>query len=695
MRLAYFTPLHPSKSGVADYNAELMPHLARGAELSVFVEKENELRANQNRAGFAVYRADHFDEIHRRQPFDLCIYHQGNNQYHEYIYERALETPGLVVMHEHCLHHFIAWKHLGRDDDEGYWDELFYAYGRRGARLAEMRSGGVGSDYQQFLLPLNRRLLLRSRGVITHNRFSADEIKTEVPEVGGEIPLAIIPHHLAPQVYELDGWDKNECRRSLGLPEDAWVIGSFGFVTMSKRLPATLAAFKRLLAVVPNAYYVIVGEDHTRHPIAPLIEELGLRDRVRLTGYTTERDFFRYLKAVDVVVNLRFPTAGESSGTMTRAFGAGKPVITTDFGQFAEFPDDICLKVTAGPDEEKELYARLRALSYRPTLREGLSKRAMEWARRECDVSRCAARYLDFAERLVVSPSGGNNRLENADRLKAELQTYELKFKEPETIKLDQDEALNYVQGFFSDDPNATGYLQKHGRRIIETVELVPVGGQGQRLLELSSYLQMTPLIKRHGQYDEIVITNWWKGGTRRQRQTVKHAATGEEMSFDMLNVDVERDRFPFPDGHFDVALCCELIEHLTADPMHMLIELNRVLKWGGLLIVTTPNISSAFSIGKALSGNSPYVYGEYNPKSPGDRHSREYAPSEIKLALNAAGFKTVKLYTRDLWAQTDEPFLRWLDESGVPRELRGDNIFAVGRKQSTQFDRFPDGLYD
>lgn len=686
MRLAYFTPLFPSKSGVADYNAELLPYLARGAELSVFVEKDAELRANQNRDEFAVHSAVHFDEIHRHQPFDLCIYHQGNNQFHEYIYERTLETPGLVVMHEHCLHHFLAWKHLGRDDDDGYWDEMFYAYGRRGARLAEMRAGGVGSDYQQFLLPLNRRLLLSSRGVITHNRFSEYQIKTEVPEVGSEIPLTVIPHHLAPQVYELDGWDAAECRRSLGLPEDAWIVGSFGFVTQSKRIPATLAAFKRLLAVVPNAYYVIVGEDHTRHPIAPLIEELGLSSRVRLTGYATERDFFRYLKAVDVVVNLRFPTAGESSGTMTRAFGAGKPVITTDFGQFAEFPDDVCLKVSAGESEEKELYARLRALAYRPTLREGLSARAKAWARRECDVSRCAARYLEFAETLIAS---------KPDRLKAQLQTYRLQFPEPETIKLDHSEALNYVQGFFAEDPNATGYLQKHGRRIIETVELVPVGGEGARLLELSSYLQMTPLIQRDGCYDEIVITNWWKGATRRQRQTVRHAATGEEMSFEMLNVDVERDRFPFPDVYFDVALCCELIEHLTADPMHMLIELNRVLKWGGLLIVTTPNISSAFSIGKALSGNSPYVYGEYNPKSPGDRHSREYAPSEIKLALNAAGFKTVKLYTKDLWAQTDESFLRFLDQSGVPRELRGDNIFAVGRKQSLQFDRYPDGLYD
>lgn len=682
MRLAYFSPLPPSKSGIADYSAELLPYLAKGADISVFVEQADELRLNQGREDYAVFDAIHFDEINSQTPFDLCIYHQGNNPHHEYIYERALRTPGLLVLHEHCLHHLIAWRTLGRKDEDAYWNELFYDYGRLGARVAEMRELGVGSEYQQFLMPLNRRLAAGSLGVITHNAYAASQLEG----LTHATPVEIIPHHLSPKVYELDAMDSAECRLSLGIPEEAWVIASFGFVTQSKRIPTALAAFKRLLSVVPNAMFLIVGEDHWKWSVAPLIEEMGLRNRVRLTGYTTEQDFFRYLKAVDVIVNLRFPTAGETSGTLIRALGAGKPVVVSDFGQFGELPDDVCLKVSAGPDEEKDLYAKLRALAYRPTLREQLSRRAAEWIRRENEISRCAGRYLNFAERLVQKGNG----------LKAELPARQLGFKAPQTIKLHPEDSLDYVRGFFADDPNASSYLQKHGRRIIETVELVPVGDGDQRLLELSSYLQMTPLVKRHGLYGEIVITNWWKGESRRQLQTIKHSTTGEEMSFDMLNLDVEIEHFPFPDEHFDVALCCELIEHLTRDPMHMLIELNRVLKWGGLLILTTPNIVSAFSIGKSLSGNSPYVYGEYNPKSPGDRHSREYAPSEIRLALNAAGFKVEKLFTRDLWATTDEPFLNWLEQtSNVPRELRGDNIFAVGRKLSEQFDRWPDGLYD
>ncbi len=679
MRLAYFSPLPPSKSGISDYSAELLPYLAKGAEITVFVEQADELRLNRNRNDYAVEDAAHFDEINRQKPFDLCIYHQGNNPYHEFVYERALQTPGLVVLHEHCLHHLIAWRTLGRKDEEGYWDELFYAYGRLGSRVAEMRALGVGSEYQQFLMPLNRRLVANSLGIITHNAYAASQL--EGPN--DSTPVELIPHHLAPQTYQLDALDAAECRRSLGIPENAWVVASQGFVTQAKRIPTVLSAFKRLLSVAPNAMYLIVGEDHWKWSVAPLIDELGLGDRVRVTGYTTEKDFFRYLKVSDVIVNLRFPTAGETSGTLIRSLGAGKPVIVTDFGQFAELPDDVCLKVSAGPDEEKELYAKLRALVYRPTLREQLSRRASEWIRTENEISRCAARYLNFAEKIV----------REGRRPKAGLRG--LSFKELETIKLDAEESLEYVKGFFVEDPNASSYLQKHGKRIIETVELVPVGNENQRLLELSSYLQMTPLIKRHGGYGEIVLTNWWKGETRSQLQTVSNPASGEMLSFDMLNVDVERDRFPFPDGHFDVALCCELIEHLTTDPMHMLIELNRVLKWGGLLIVTTPNIASAFSLGKALAGNSPYVYGEYNPKSPGDRHSREYTPNDIKIALNAAGFKVVKLFTKDLWAQTDEAFLNWLDQTSVPRELRGDNIFAVGRKLSTQFDRYPDGLYD
>ncbi|HEY8461143.1 MAG TPA: glycosyltransferase [Blastocatellia bacterium] len=397
MRLAYFTPLPPSKSGIADYNSELLPHLAKGAEISVFVAEGDELRENRDRADFSIHDAKDFEEIQARRPFDLCVYHLGNNPYHEYVYDRAMRTPGLLVMHESCMHHLIASKTLARNDADAYRDEMFYAYGQMGARLADMRAGGVSGDYQQFLTPLNRRLVQSGLGVIVHNAYAASQLEGGAPDM----PVEVIPHHLSPRVYEMDGMDKLECRRSLDIPDDALAIASFGFVTPSKRVPATLAAFKRLQEQIPNAVFLVVGEDHRQCGVTPLIEEMGLRGRARVTGYVSEDDFFRYLKAVDVVVNLRFPTAGETSGTLIRALGAGLPVIVTDFGQFAELPDDVCLKVPAMENEERELYFRLRALALRPALRERLSRRSAEWIRSECEITRSAARYLCFIERIV------------------------------------------------------------------------------------------------------------------------------------------------------------------------------------------------------------------------------------------------------------------------------------------------------
>lgn len=681
MRLAYFTPLPPSKSGIADYNAELLPHLARGAEISVFVDQADQLRLNADSPHFEVYDATHFDEIHRQRPFDLCVYHQGNNPYHEYVYDRAIETPGLLVLHEHCLHHLIAWKTLGRQNEEAYWNEMFYAYGRQGARAADMRANSVGSDYQQFLMPLNRRIVSRSLGVIVHNEYAHSQLE------GLRAPVELIPHHLAPQAYELDRMDKLECRRSLGIPDDAWVIASHGFVTQAKRIPAVLAAFQRLLRILPNALYLIVGEDHWKWSVAPQVEEMNLRDHVRITGYVTERDFFRYLKAVDVIVNLRYPTAGETSGTLIRSLGTGKPVIVTDFGQFGELPDDVVMKAPIGPNEEGDLYKRLHALAHRPTLRDTLGRRAMEWARGECAIEKSAVRYLDLAARILER--------RGHPRIAPPTPNYRLDFKESPTLAFDREEALDYALSFYTEDANATGYLRKHGSRLLRTIELVPRGGPNQRLLELSSYCQMPLIIRRYGSYGEIAVTNFWEGETREQVQSFRHAATGEEASFTMKNVDAEHDRFPFPDNYFDVVLCCELIEHLREDPMHMLTELNRVLRWGGLLILTTPNIASAFSVGEAMAGRSPNIYGLYNRKNSADRHSREYAPGDVRTVLEAAGFKVVRLFSEDVWHATDEALLRSLDATGVPRELRGDNIYAVGRKQSEQFDRYPHELYD
>src|SRR5262249_4226219 len=267
----------------------------------------------------------------------------------------------------------------------------------------------------------------RSLGVIVHNRYAASQME------GVRAPVELIPHHLSPTVFILDAIDKRECRKSLGIPQNTWVIASHGFVTQSKRIPTVLAAFKRLLQIKPNLRYLIVGEDHWKWSVKPLLKEMNLEDHVKILGYVSEPDFFRYLKAADVMVNLRYPTAGETSGTLIRSLGAGKPVIVTDFGQFSELPDDVVLKVPPGPGEEIALFRRLQALIFRPALAESLGKRAAEWVREECAIEKSAARYLEFIEQ-IIRKKGGRRQAQP-------VRNYRFEFNDLPAIRFDSQEA--------------------------------------------------------------------------------------------------------------------------------------------------------------------------------------------------------------------------------------------------------------
>src|SRR5206468_9167574 len=96
----------------------------------------------------------------------------------------------------------------------------------------------------------------------------------------------------------------------------------------------------------PSLTLLIVGEP------APNIDVDSMRrDGVVFTGYVPDEDFASYYPAADRLVNLRYPSAGETSGTLIRALDAGKPVAVSDYAQFAEFPDDCVMKIPFGEHE--------------------------------------------------------------------------------------------------------------------------------------------------------------------------------------------------------------------------------------------------------------------------------------------------------------------------------------------------------
>lgn len=645
MRIAYFSPLPPARSGIADYSEALVAALRPLAEVQIFS------------------RADPAFDPAR---FDAVLYQLGNNDCHAFVYETALRHPGIVVMHESNLHHLITDITIKRGDWDAYVRECEYNGGTAAREFAErVRRLEVGPDYEG--LPLTRRILESARGVVVHSRFMEDQIRV----AGFHGPITVIPHGAW-----IPAADRNGYREKLGLDPTAPLVGTFGFLKPYKRIEQSLRAFRRLARIIPDARMILVGEEHPEAPVQPMIESLGLSAHARVFGFTPIEEFVGYLSACDVVLNLRYPTVGESSGTLLRALGLGKAVLVSEIGSFLDFPDDVCLKVPVGAVEEELIYEYLNLLISRPEVARELGARAKEYVARECSWPAVAERYLRFLDdsqmRAPVAHEG-------------QLATSSADFAE-------------YLRGWAQGE-DGERYLETHHTRLVKTLEITPPGGEGDRVLEMGAYLQITPALKTRLGYGEVRGCYFGKAGQVNHRVVTSRGGETFECCVDLF--DAERDRYPYPEQHYNTVLCCELIEHLFADPMHLMSEVNRILKPGGHLVLTTPNISSLRGVAAILQGYHPGFFPAYlrpSDSEEGDaRHNREYTPREVRQLLENSGF-TVTLLETGEFRDAPHPEFGWVKELlqryWLDTEPRGDGIYAVAKKIGPVRERYPGWLY-
>jgi glycosyltransferase involved in cell wall biosynthesis/SAM-dependent methyltransferase len=652
----------PSKSGIADYSEALAAEMAKRVCLSVFDQSGS----------------DRTKPSSDPPPHDVALYHIGNNPWHGFVYETALRHPGVVVMHEANLHHLIADLTIRRGDWDAYLAEAELnggAAAREYARRA--RTLAVGPDYEG--VPMTRRLLDASLGLVVHSDFVAREMRAQ----GFEGPIATIPH---------GAWiprtDRNGTRQSLGVDDDAPLIGAFGYLKPYKRIAESLRALRRLVKIDPRVRMILAGEAHPEFPVEQLIRTLGLSEYVRVLGFTSIEKFVEYIGACDVVLNLRYPTVGETSGSLQRALGLGRAVIVSDVGSFSELPDDVCMKVPTSPgraqQEEDFIFEYLNLLVSRPDLAQAMGERARQWVERECNWGSVADRYVNF---LSQFRDGGKPEYASPRQAMVPEAARFVNTVEPEAIE-------SWIA------PEARQYAGNHKSRFLRTLEMTPAGDQSKAILEMGAYMQITPALKYQLGYGKVRGCYFGRLGQVDHKSIVSD--NGQTFECDVDHFDAERDIFPYADASFDTVLCCELIEHLLADPMHMMSEINRILKPGGHLLLTTPNLGSLRAIAGILQGYHPSFFPAYiRPREEGEepeaRHNREYVPMEVQHLLTDSGFEVVRLETGEF---LDEPHPEhgWIDHMleryRLHCTLRGDGIYALGRKTGPVKERWPAWLY-
>jgi glycosyltransferase involved in cell wall biosynthesis/SAM-dependent methyltransferase len=691
MRVAYFSPLPPQKSGIADFSAALLPELARHLEITIFVESPE-----------ITGPADLPVRLHTQfQPadFDLAVYQIGNNPDHAFVYDAALQNPGVVVLHEFNLHHLITEVTIRRNQWDAYLHEAEYNGGPEALAYAQrVKDLEVGPDYEN--LPMNRRLLDSSRAVITLNRFTADRV------CGGrwKMPVAVIRHGAA-----LPESHAQMYRHRLGVDETTPLIGIFGFLKPYKRIAQALRAFQRLVRLEPRAKMILVGEEHPDFSVRALIRSLGLDEHVRVLGYLPIGDFEQYIGAVDISLNLRYPTAGESSGPLLRALGLGRAVLVSDVGSFSELPDDICLKVPVDDQEVDCLFEYMNLLVGRPELARAMGERAQAFIKEFCSWGHVAGQYADFLK-AVNEGREWKQELDAQPLSNRESRSQAAVEPRPSTLgwaaasgtspEIDANHSwAEYILGYAGESQERRDYVRTHLARLVRTLQITPRGEAPDRILEMGAYMQITPALHYLLGYGDVRGTYLGQPGRVDRREA--HSSTGESFCCLIDHFNAEKDVFPYPAGAFATVLCCELLEHLYDDPMHMMSEINRILRPGGSLVLTTPNICSLRAIEAILLEYHPGFFHEYiRPAPDGEtapRHAREYAPRDLVLLFQQAGFE-MTLFETGPYMNEPAPAGEWvrhlLDRYQLPKTMRGEAIFAVGRKIGPVRSRYPEGLY-
>ncbi|HEY4364752.1 MAG TPA: glycosyltransferase family 4 protein [Bryobacteraceae bacterium] len=378
MKVGFFSPLPPSPTGVADYSAALLTALRKRHEVAV---------------------ADPLAEI--------ALYHIGNNHLHREIYARALEHPGVVVIHDAVLQHFF----LGTFDQTQYVDEFVFNYGEWTRGLAEdlwKNRARSAADPRYFQYPMLKRIVTASRAVIVHNPAAA----RVVLQHNTQARVFEIPHLFAPPAVP-DAVETLRFRERLGLGPRTLLVGVFGHLRESKRLSAILRAMELLWERGADATLLVQGDFASSDLERALAPRLVNNPRILRTGYLPDAEFWRWASATDVCLNLRFPSAAETSGIAVAMMGIGKAVVFTAGEEIARIPGDACLRVDASAMEERELADYLVWLVADREAATEIGRRAAAYIAREHAVEKVAAQY---SEALVFASSYNSDRRDEEQR---------------------------------------------------------------------------------------------------------------------------------------------------------------------------------------------------------------------------------------------------------------------------------------
>jgi glycosyltransferase involved in cell wall biosynthesis len=399
-RVAFVSPMPPERTGVADYSARILPTLLPWFDVDVIVQQKETIlppgidHLQVHDAGWLREHADDYDHI---------IYQFGNSPFHSYMMDLLIDHPGVIVLHDFFLSSMIAYEQV-TGAMPGVWTRaLMHSHGYSAVQASVHADGGDGAK-QAY--PCNLEILQNASHVIVHSDYARQLARDWYgPDAGASWSYAQLPRAV-PEVN-----DRAAARAALGIPQDAFVVCNFGFVAPTKHCLELLEAWKASsLHQDRNCHLIFVGANHGSTYGQMMVDGMRGADRIRISGWTSDDDYFRYVQAADVGVQLRTGSRGETSGTVLDCMIYGLPTVINANGSMAEFPHDAVWML---PDRfsQQELVEALDALRHDDERRMKLSAAAFALMQVRNSPERCGWLYKQALDRDLEDSASGRRAL--------------------------------------------------------------------------------------------------------------------------------------------------------------------------------------------------------------------------------------------------------------------------------------------
>jgi glycosyltransferase involved in cell wall biosynthesis len=342
LRINWFSPLPPRRTGIADYTAFLLPTMLQACDVTLWTD-QNEWDPGLDR----ITRVSRYDpddppwrELHRG---DLCLYHIGNNAAcHGNILKMSRRLPGLVEVHDLCLHEMFAglYRELW-DDRTGYIRLMERWYGAAGRADAEsFWSGKCNAADLSERYPLTQAVIEGALGVVVHTQ-QAVEVLSKTP--GCPVLFTPLPRAVQRNLPRFLSYERKRL--------SSFRLLVFGHIGANRRLEQFLHAWGTLPKTARDSFKLdVCGEIWDLEIINRAIRAHGLEGHVELHGYVSEQELIRFVRSAHLAINLRFPTMGEASGSQLFLWEFGVPSVVTRVGWYATLPEQVAAFVNPGAE---------------------------------------------------------------------------------------------------------------------------------------------------------------------------------------------------------------------------------------------------------------------------------------------------------------------------------------------------------